>query len=124
MNDLAIDCALSCRLLVNEVLNPALLERGFPTINVRIGLDSGEAFIQTVGSPETKRHKDIIGAVVSLATKIQALAPPGEVYLGEITVQNLYVAWRQLCERVDAGPGWSYKDGSGKPYGVWRVRIS
>lgn len=123
-NDLAIDCALSCRLLVHEVLNPALLERGFPTINLRTGLDSGEAFIQTVGSSETKRHKDIIGAVVSLAVKIQALAPPGEIYLGETTVRNLYIAWRELCERVDAGPGWAYKDASGKPYGVWRVRMT
>jgi len=87
-------------------------------------LDSGEAFIQTVGSSETKRHKDIIGAVVSLAAKIQALAPPGEIYLGETTVRNLYIAWRQLCERVDAGRGWAYKDVSGKPYGVWRVRMT
>jgi class 3 adenylate cyclase len=122
-NDLAIDYVLSARLLIQEVLNPALLELCFPVIDLRIGLDSGEAFIATLGSPETKRHKDIIGSVVSLAAKIQALAPAGEIYLGETTVRNLYIAWRDLCERVDVGCGWGYKDGNGKPYGVWKVKI-
>src|SRR6266852_1138337 len=44
-NDLALDCALTLSRLVREGLNPAFLGHGLPEIQVRIGLDSGEAFI-------------------------------------------------------------------------------
>ena len=73
-NDLALECALNMRKLVYDALNPILKECGYPAIDIRIGIDSGEACIVVIGSPKTKRHKDIIGAVVNLATKIQGIA--------------------------------------------------
>lgn len=122
-NDLAIDCALTLRGLVYETLNHILKERGLPIIGVRIGLDSGEAYIETIGSPETKQHKDIIGAVVNLAAKIQAQAKPGEIYLGETTERNLHTMWRQICEPVDLGRDWDFRDSDGNIYKVYRVKL-
>lgn len=122
-NDLAIDCALTLRGLVYKALNPILEERGFPTIGIRIGLDAGEAYVETIGSPETKQHKDIIGAVVSLAAKIQSRAKPGEIYLGDKTERHLHTMWRQICEPVDLGKDWDYRDLDGNIYKVHRVRL-
>jgi class 3 adenylate cyclase len=123
-NDLAIDCALTLRGLVYRVLNPILEERGFPTIGVRIGLDAGEAYIETIGSPATKQHKDIIGSVVSLAVKIQAQAEPGGIFLGDAIECSLHTAWRQITEPVQLGEEWNYGNSEGKVYQVHRVRFT
>lgn len=119
-NDLALDCALTLRGLVRDALNPKLREREMPALDVRIGIDAGQAFVETVGSPETKRHRDIIGDVVSLATKIQGQAPPGGIYLGQIAVQNLHTDWRKICMLVDVPSDWSYKDSRGESYPFYR----
>lgn len=122
-NDLAIDCALTIRRLVYNGLNPILKENGYPCIDIRIGLDSGEAYVVTIGSPKTKQHKDIIGSVVSLAAKIQGLGKPGDILLGDITARNLHVMWRQVCEEIELGENWTYKDEEGKPYKVHKVKF-
>ena len=123
MHDLAIDCALTIRRLVHKGLNPVLERRGFPVLDVRIGLDSGEAHVVTMGSAGTKQHKDIIGSVVSMAAKIQGLAKPGEIYMGETTERNLYTLWRQFCEPVALGSDWPYKKPDGDVYAVRRITI-
>jgi adenylate cyclase len=123
-NDLAIYCSLALRKLVYGGLNAVFRDRGLPQIAVRIGIDAGEAYIVTIGSPETKQHKDIIGAVVSLAAKIQARAKPGEIYLGDTVNRNLHTSWRQICEPVDLGKDWEYKDTSGGLYKVHRVKLN
>lgn len=122
-NDLAIDCALTLRGLVYKTLNPILEKRRFTAIGIRIGLDAGEAYVKTIGSPETKQHKDIIGALVSLTAKIQARAKPGEIYLGETVERNLHTMWRQICEPVDLGKDWDYKDLDGNVYKIHRVKL-
>ena len=122
-NDLAIDCALVSHKLVYKALNPILKEQGYPTIDIRIGLAAGEAYVLTIGSPATKQHKDIIGPVVSLAAKIQALASIGEIYLGDTVERNLHTTWRQITEPVELNNSWQYKDLEGNVYKVHRVKI-
>lgn len=122
-NDLAIDCALTLRELVYKALNPVFAKQDFPTIDIRIGLDAGEAYIETIGSPETKRHKDIIGAVVSIAAKIQARANPGEIYLGDTVLRHLHTMWRKICKPVDMGKDWNYKCSDGHVYKLHKVNL-
>lgn len=121
-NDLAIDCALTLRGLIYDALNPALRKRGFPTVDVRIGLDAGEAQVTLMGSPATKQYKDIIGEVVNLASKIQALAKPGEIYLGDMVERNLHTVRRKCCEPVNLEKSWEYKYSNGNLYKVHRVK--
>lgn len=121
-NDNALDCALTLRLLINEGLNPGLIKLGFPAVQIRIGLDSGEAYVQTVGSPATKQHKDIIGAVVSLAAKIQATAQPNGIHLGQIMLQNLHTNWRLKCAPITLPVGWEYKLAADKIYPIYQYQ--
>jgi len=122
-NDLAIECALTIKQLVYSGLNPIFKENGYPCIDIRIGMDSGDAYVTTIGSPATKRHKDIIGAVVNLATKIQSLGKPGDILLGDVTERNLHTKWRQICEEIKLGNDWVYKGEDGKPYKVHKVKF-
>ena len=120
-NDLAIDCALTLRLLLYRAINPALEARSLPKLGIRIGSDSGDAVVVTLGDPRTKQHKDIIGAVVNLAAKIQARAEPGTILVGETVDLNLHVAWREQLQEIDPAREWPYKNATGDPYAVWRV---
>lgn len=124
-NDLALDCALTLRRLIHDGLNPVLLANGYESIDCRIGLDSGEAAVVAVGSPVTKQHKDIIGAVVSLACKIQSRVPNGGIALGDVTLRNLHTAWREMCSKMAMPSDWKYVDPeTGNPYRVHMVRFA
>jgi len=122
-NDLAIDCAITIRHLVYSVLNQILEENDYPPIFIRMGLDSGEAYVKTIGSPEAKQHTDIIGAVVNLSTKIQSLGDYGDILLGEVTEKNLHIMRRKICEKVTLEKDWGYKGKDGKPYKVYKVKF-
>ena len=123
-DDPAIECALAVRRLVYNVLNPLFEKEGYPRIDIRIGLDSGEAHVVTIGSPKTKRHQDIIGEVVNLTTKIQSVGSPGDIALGDVKEKSLHRKWREKFEEIKLGREWVYKDENGKPYRVHRVKLT
>lgn len=123
-NDLALDCALTIRRLVYSGINPILKRIGYPCIDIRIGLDSGEAHVMTIGSREAKRHKDIIGAVVNLAAKIQSLGKPGDILLGDVTARNLHTMWREICEEIVIEQDWMRNGKGRKPYRIHKVKFA
>jgi class 3 adenylate cyclase len=118
-NDLAMDCAATLQRLADDGLASAFASMGYPALRIRVGLDSGSAAVVVLGSPAAKEKKDIIGATVSLACKIQSLARPGGIALGEITLRNLHTKWRLRCSPLATGIDWKYRDPTtGKPYAV------
>jgi adenylate cyclase len=118
MNDLALDCALTMRHLLYAAIFPALVAREFPPLDVRIGLDTGDAYVVAMGNPRTKQHRDIIGAVVSIAAKIQAQAPAGGILVGETVDRALHVDWREQLREFTPSPTWTYKTAAG---GIYRL---
>lgn len=123
-HDLAIECSIALLKLIKDGLNPLLEKHGLHKIGIRIGLDSGSAFIKTIGSPATKQHKDIIGSVVSIATKIQATASPGGINLGQAAFENLHVSWKSICREVELPKNWEYMISDEIPYKIFRVHQS
>lgn len=120
MNDHALDCALSIRRLIYEGLNPALTEWGYPTIDVRIGIEAGEGVATLMGDTSTKRSIDLIGDFINMAAKLQSMAPPGGIYVGYVCERNLHIAWREQLVRVDmTSVNWPYQDDQGSSYPVY-----
>ena len=99
-NDLAVDCALTMRRLLHEAFNPEVEGANLPPLSVRIGIDAGDAYVSMVGHVGTKSHADVIGSVVNVATKIQGVAPPGLIYLGDSALRLLHTSWRQRTRPV------------------------
>lgn len=118
-NDNAIDCALTMRGLVRDAVSPVLVECGYPTLDVRIGIESGEAVARTVGHPSSKQHRDLIGKTLNLACKVQASGRPGEIRIGQIAYQNMHTMWKLGCEEVEPPSGWSYTFADGRPYPLY-----
>lgn len=108
MNDNAVDCAYSIKYFIINGLNNVLNSKGLPSINFRIGLDSGEAMILTVGSKISKNHKDLIGQTINLATKIQSLANPDQILAGETTIKNAFYRYRTRFNKIELPDNWSY----------------
>jgi adenylate cyclase len=119
--DAAVDCAYCIRRLIYDAVNPELEQLGLPTIDVRLGLDGGEAVIEILGSDKTKRHADLIGEVVSLACKIESRAGTGEIFLGETVERNLHFRWRELCKRIKPSQNWTYSVSGSEPYPLFHL---
>jgi len=67
------DAAEFAKVLQMEINEP-------PVIPVRIGIHMGEVLLQ---------KGNVFGDVVNIASRIQALAPPGGIYVSEIVYQNI-----------------------------------
>jgi class 3 adenylate cyclase len=98
-NDLAFDCALTMIRLVVQAINPTLVNNEIDPIEIRIGIESGNAHVQTVGNSEAGQKLDILGSVPSLAAKIQSCAPPMGIGIGETAERNLHSSWRRQIDR-------------------------
>lgn len=119
MNDNAVDCAYAMRKVVLEAINPVLAERGLPKLGVRIGLDSGEALVLTMGADSAKQEKDIIGETMNLAAKIQSQAPENGIVIGQTTAQNLHFTRRKFFQKFEP-KGWDYRTKGGPVYPIYR----
>lgn len=120
-HDLAFGCAMAIRRLINEALNPGLVEQQFEPIQIRIGIESGKAQIRTIGSDKTKRQKDLLGQVLNLASKLQGQAKPGEILLGPNAEKHLHTLYRARCEKIELGPDWLYTNSDGSALAVFKV---
>ena len=56
-----------------------LRERGEPPVTIRIGVNVGEVVVRTIKKGETDTEYSPIGHSISLASRLQALAPPGSI---------------------------------------------
>lgn len=85
----AISCALNMVLAVAQGINPILEESGFPRLQIKIGIDSGENAIVEYAFSMKNSHVDIIGYPMNIAAKITSLAPPNHLAIGIITYRRL-----------------------------------
>lgn len=122
MHDLCFDCAKSMLTLVEYVFNPVCVNNSLPEVKVRIGIDSGEAHVITIGSAVTKRQKDLIGTTISIASKIQSLGSPGDIMIGEAANRLAHTMWREGLDEFDLPTTWEYTSKEGLPYKVYRMR--
>lgn len=116
---LALECALTIKDFVYKVFNPIAVKKGYPSVDIRIGIDSGKAYVSNIGSPSVKQHKDIIGQVMNITTKIENSAKPGEIYAGEEFVEHLLKKDLNYVQEVKL-KNWPYKVHNRK-YKVFKI---
>ena len=116
-NDLACECALYMRAVVkNRALNPSLTRVGLSPVKIRIGIDAGEAAIVVLGNAHTKRHADLIGAVIGLASKVEKCAGQDGIAVGDACWRSLHASWRAHCHQLPIPADWPYSTPDGQPY--------
>jgi class 3 adenylate cyclase len=93
----------SLRMLENlKRYSDKLRERGVSPISVRIGVNLGEVVVRTIQTDETHTEYAPIGHSISLASRLQGLAPPGSIAISE-PVRRLmegYFALKSLVSSI------------------------
>jgi class 3 adenylate cyclase len=119
--DNAVNCAKAMITVVEKGMNPILNQYDYPDLNIKIGMDFGKNIIVRYGADKEKSHVDILGPSMNIASKIQSIAEPNQILIGEDVYTRLHPSLQKLFERVVwTKTKWKYHDReTGKLYPVY-----
>ncbi len=90
INDTAARDAVACSVaLQNSIpkINAWNRKKGYPEIEIGIGIHTGEAILGTIGSPIRSKY-DMIGRNVNLASRIEGYAEGGHILITKDTLKD------------------------------------
>ena len=119
--DNAVNCAKTMVTLVEKGLNPILNQYDYPELKIKIGMDYGKNIIVRYGSDKEKSHVDILGPAMNIASKIQHVAEPNQILIGEDVYTRIHPSLQKSFETVVwTKTKWKYHDReTGKLYPVY-----
>jgi adenylate cyclase len=96
----AVLCAMDMLIVVDQGINDVLKDFDFPDLHIRIGIDSGEIAVIEYGSTGIRSHIDILGYPMNVTAKIEALAPPDHILIGNATYNGLDTQMRDKLKKL------------------------
>jgi len=92
----AVSCAESMIKIVEQGINPIVVEKiGLSEIGIKIGIDFGKNVVVRYGDDEKRSHVDLLGPTMNVASKIQNLAKPNQILVG----QNIYKILHPMLQK-------------------------
>jgi class 3 adenylate cyclase len=83
-------CAEAMIKVVKQGINPILIEKvGLSEISIKIGIDFGKNTVVRYGADEQKAYVDLLGPTMNVASKIQNLAKPNQIIVGQDAYDKL-----------------------------------
>lgn len=101
--DLAVECARVLDGLM-VVFNAVLSARGAPTAHLRIGIESGNARIDSLGHIDYDAQIQLLGRTRLAAANICAAASFDQILIGPQAAVVLHSSWRRLLKEVAVPP--------------------
>lgn len=98
--DKAVECAKSMVCIVKEGINPVLDQYYYPEMHVKVGIDYGESVVVKYGAGKRDFQMDLMGTPLNMASKIQAMARPDQILIGERVYSRLHPVTRKQFELV------------------------
>ena len=119
--DNAVNCAKSMIAVIQKGINPILNQYDYPDLKVKIGIDFGKAIVVRYGSNAENSPVDLMGPVMNIAAKIQSLAKPNQILIGDDVFTRLHPSIQKNFQPVIwKNDNWKYKSKStGKIYQVF-----
>ena len=122
--DNTVNCAKSMITVIEKGINPILNQYDYPDLMVKIGMDFGKNIVVRYGGDPQKSHVDIIGPAMNIAAKIQALAKPNQILIGDDVYARLHPAiqneFQQIVWKNDE---WRYRSRiTGEIYKVYEYK--
>ncbi len=119
--DNAILCAKSMISVIQKGINPILNQYDYPDLAIKIGIDYGENMIVRYGADASKSHVDIIGPVMNIASKIQGMAKPNQILVGDDVYIRVHPSIQSSFEKmIWKNDEWKYHRDSGELYPVYK----
>lgn len=111
----AVTCAESMLKILKLGINPILKSNNLPELKIKIGIDYGENTIVRYGDDLQESHVDILGPSVSIASKIQNLAQPDQIVVGDDIYTKLHMSIQEYFARLKLDKSeWNYKSAKTK----------
>jgi adenylate cyclase len=89
-------CAISVLNIIKNGVIPIFINHSLSPINVKIGLEYGEATVLVYGKNIEFAHIDIIGVSISISAKITPLTSPNEIIVGENAYNQMRIIKRNF----------------------------
>ena len=121
--DNAVSCAQRMIQIMDQGVNPILNNYDYPDLLLHIGLDYGDNMIVRYGSDKEKSHVDILGPTMNIAAKIQSMANPQQILIGQHVYDKIHPTVQQKFKKETWSESeWKYNDRkTGEPYTVYSL---
>jgi adenylate cyclase len=122
--DNAISCAKSMLTVIQKGINPILNQYDYPDLMVKIGADFGQSIVVRYGSNPDTAHVDLMGPAMNIASKIQSLAKPNQILIGDDVYRRLHPSSQSsFKEVVWKNNEWKYRSRlTGEIYKIYEHR--
>lgn len=122
--DNAVNCAKAMISILEKGINPILNQYDYPDLRVKIGIDYGTNIVVRFGSDEKRSIVDLMGPSINIAAKIQALAEPNQVLIGDDVYQRIHPSIQKNFEVVVwKTDEWKYRSRTtGKIYKIYEYK--
>lgn len=110
----AIEVAQTINYIMRMDVMPGLMSQGLPLLNFRIGLEMGDVLISRIGI-HGMSFLTAVGSPANRASKLEGLAKPNGIAIGENLTQNLHPYLHDFIEQGD-DPSWNWLHSDGTPY--------
>lgn len=98
--DRAVSCAKSMMTIIQKGINPILTQYDYPELRVKLGMDYGENIVVRYGRESSNARVDLIGRSMNMAAKIQSMAKPNQILVGEHVYIRLHPSTQKEFEAV------------------------
>ena len=99
-SDNAVNRAKSMITVIEKGINPILNQYDYPDLMVKIGVDYGQSIIVRYGSNEATSHVDLMGPAMNIASKIQAMAKPNQILIGQDVYQRIHPSTQNMFKQI------------------------
>jgi class 3 adenylate cyclase len=122
--DTAVDTAKSMITAIEKGINPILNQYDYPDLMVKIGIDFGNNLVVRYGGDKEKSPVDLMGPAMNIAAKIQSLARPNQILIGDDVYTRLHPSTQKTFERVVwKDDEWKYRSRvTGEIYQVYEYK--
>jgi len=117
----AIETAQTIKYMMQTDVLPQLVTQGLPSLNFRIGLEMGEVLISRMGL-QRMNFLTAVGSPANRASKLEGLARPNGIAIGEYLARNLHPYLQNFLEKGD-DPKWKWQYPDGGPYNYYHYNF-
>lgn len=105
----SVSCALTMMSTNDVLIKPILEATPVPEIRFRVSIDYGFVTIARLGAARRFNANVAIGASANFASKMLALADPGDIVIGATVREQLPPNWHQFTQLMPVSTGWHYR---------------
>ena len=122
--DNAVNCAKSMISIIQKGINPILNQYDYPDLMVKIGVDFGQNIVVRYGADAENSHVDLMGPAMNIASKIQNMAKPNQILIGNDVFQRLHPnSQKDFVQIVWKNEEWKYRSrATGEVYNVFEYK--